>query len=220
MTTPEDGPTPLITLISRVWAAVGALALVVALVTTSIQVGVFGGLALVAAGVLYGLQSARDRSAERAQRVLHPPMPAPAPRASDVRGGASRSDPAPEDQPAAPAGGGGGSDEDGGTEETPHPPPRSGPRPRPEPDVPRTARNRGRRNPTAGRHDPTPRQETGPAPADVDESAEETDERLGDGTGEAEVVDEPERQREPDDAEISDAETVDDPPEDRSERRG
>ena len=230
MSDPDRGSTPTLVLISRVWAVAGALALVIALVTRSPVVAVFGGLALVAAGILFGIKSAQDRSVQRNDRVTGASMPPPPPtRASDILGRRREQPPRPQPQPRRPAtdepatdepadepageGAASGPDLRKEDDETAPVDPastrRTGPRRRPEPGVPSTARNRGRRNPTAGRDTgPFPAQSGAEGPGD-DEP--EVDEDPDDETDETDVVDEPAERREADDAEIDDAETVDEP---------
>ena len=229
--TGPDRATPTLVLIARVWAVAGALALVVALVTRSPVVAVFGGLALVAAGVLFGVKSAQDRSVQRNSRVTSAsPTTAPT-RASDILGRRREQPPRPQPPPGEPAppgpppeGSAPGPDlgksesesEDATAPVDPASTRRTGPRRRPEPDVPRTARNRGRRNPTVGRDTgpfPTPGSDQAPTGAREDPGAEapaERDERgAPDAADEDDVVDEPTERREPDDAEIDDAEIDD-----------
>jgi hypothetical protein len=79
----EDPPpsnSPL-RLIGTVWAVIGVLAILIGLVATVTAIAVFGGLALLAGLIMYGLQVARDESAVRTARRLGggPVSPASAP---------------------------------------------------------------------------------------------------------------------------------------------
>ena len=105
MTLPEDRPTPKLHLLAYMWAGVGVLALVVALLVTSFVPAVFGAIALVGAGLLYALQGARERSTERDVDLMatpfpeEPPAPDPTPPPSPTgpRAGRSRRGPTARD---------------------------------------------------------------------------------------------------------------------------